>query len=72
MKRVCEGIVKQFGGEVTDRGTKFAATHWVFYHRPSCADDMIFCPPDIKRVHFTYITECFFAVGRKDIGKFLI
>lgn len=73
MLDVCKGLVRQFGGEVLAKGSKFAATHWVHYHRPSGTDEALtYCPPIIKRIHFTYITECFFAIGRKDITKFLI
>lgn len=35
MLDVCRGLVSSFGGEVLAKGSKFAATHWVFYHRPS-------------------------------------
>ena len=70
MKDVCMGIVKHFGGEILSQGNKFVATHWVHYKRPDKDEKFGFCPPTIHRVHFTYITECFFANGQKDISKF--
>ena len=67
MKEVIMALVRQMGGEVV-KTAKSIATHWVFYTK----QPGVSAPSLIKLVHFTYITECFFAVGRRDETKWLI
>jgi len=67
MRSICESLVMQFGGDVV-RGAKSCATHWVYYIK----ENNVTGPAHIPKVHFTFITESLFAVGRRDENKFLI
>ena len=80
MERIAKSLIVQMGGEVIQEGHKFSAEHWVYYH-PLTHKDFLHCPPDkqpqrlpprYKRIHWLYITECFFAYGRRDMAKFIL
>jgi hypothetical protein len=57
------------GGKII-KDNKTVATHWVFYSpKPKIP---VYSHPGIVKVHFTFITECFFALADLPPEKWLI
>lgn len=75
MEGIAKSLIQQMGGEVCKPGMKYAADYWVYYKRLERRDfppdqPPVFIPPRYKRIHWLFITECFFSYGRRDLGKF--
>ena len=77
MEKITKSLIVQLGGEVLQPGHKFAADYWVYYKRlekrdfPADRPPMVI-PPKYTRLHWLFITECFFAYGRQDEAKFTL
>lgn len=58
MLKICEGLVKELGGEETP--IKICATHWVYFKDSIKTPS----PAQTKVVNFRFITDCFFILSR--------
>lgn len=77
MERIARSLIEQMGGEVVKPGLKFSASHWIYYKRLEKRDfprerPAMVLPPKYTRVHWLFITESYFAYGRRDISKYTL
>lgn len=65
-------LIVQMGGEVVAPGNSIMATYWVYYKRLTKNDPVggKFIPPKYIKIHWLFITESFFSMGRRDISKY--
>ena len=72
MKTAVEDLIIQLGGEIVLPTRKLAANVWLYYNKfkNSQNTNASFCPPTIKKLHFTFVTECFFAMGQCDMAAY--
>ena len=71
-KRIAISLIIQMGGEVVQPGNSIMATYWVYYKRLTKHDQIEkkFVPPKYVKLHWLFITESFFSMGRRDISKY--
>jgi hypothetical protein len=67
MRLICQSLIEELGGSVTE---SLAATTFSIYY--AFQPDQVNGPPHIAKVHFKYITECFFASTRLDYEGFVV